>query len=61
MAVSERSDSMKERDQAEYDLETKRVNTELCLNNGLWNRSLTTGDTLEKQGLDPLQLGPVYL
>jgi hypothetical protein len=39
---------MKERDQAENDLEAEQVDIKLCLNNGLWNRPLATNDTPEK-------------
>jgi hypothetical protein len=50
---------MKERDQAENDLEAEWVeekDTELCLNNALRNRLLAADDAPEKQGLDSLHL-----
>jgi hypothetical protein len=52
---------MKERYQVENDLEVEWVDTKLYLNNGLWNFPLVVDDALEKQGLDSLHLGPIYL
>jgi len=39
---------MKERDQATNDLNVEWVDTKLCLDNALWNRSLVVDDTPEK-------------
>jgi hypothetical protein len=48
-------------DQAKDNLEAKRLDVELCLNNGMWNRTFASNDGSEKQGLNSLQLGPIYL
>jgi len=45
--VSEISNSMKERDQAKNELEAKRMDVELCRNNGMQNYPLAADDTPE--------------
>jgi hypothetical protein len=52
---------MKERDQAENDLEAEWVDTELCLNNWMQNRPLAVDDAPEKYGLDSLYTGLICL
>ena len=47
---------MKEGDQAKNGLESKGVNTKLCLNNGMQNDSLASDDVPKKQGLDSLSM-----
>ena len=59
--VFERPNSMKERGQEENEIKAKGVETELCLNSGLWNRSLAADNAPEKQGLDSLKSSPIYL
>jgi hypothetical protein len=53
--------AMKERDQAKNGLEVEWVDTELYMNNGLWNRPLAADDALEKQRMDSLCIGPICL
>ena len=59
--VSERYDSLKERDQAEDDLKAEGVDLELCLNNVPRNSMLASDDVPEKQGLNTLCSSPIYL
>lgn len=61
MAVSERSNFVKERDQVEDNVKVKGVDIKLYLNNGPRNYTLTLDDAPEKQGLDSLHLGLVCL
>lgn len=50
--VSEGSNFVKERDQAEDDLNAEGVDTELCVNNGLRDSTLASDNAPEKQGLN---------
>ena len=61
MVVFERSDYVKERDQAKDDLKVEGVDIEICMNNGPRNSMLALDDVLDKQGLNTLHVGPICL